>query len=233
MWQANIFTIFPNAYPGNLGVSIIKKALEKKIWDLNLIDLKKFPAKNDRIDSPPYGGGNGMLLSNLTFEKAFATLSADQKEMKKFYLSARGRQLNQEDIENLSMTPGATFLCARYEGVDQRILDIYEFEEISIGDFILLGGDAAAMVLIEAIVRLLPGVVGKKDSTIEESFQNFLLEYNQYTQPQIFKDQKVPEILLSGDHQKIKDFRLDFSKEITRKRRPDLWVKYIDYMMKK
>lgn len=233
MWQANIFTIFPNAYPGNLGVSIIKKALEKKIWDLNLIDLKKFPAKNDRIDSPPYGGGNGMLLSNLTFEKAFATLSADQKEMKKFYLSARGRQLNQEDIENLSMTPGATFLCARYEGVDQRILDIYEFEEISIGDFILLGGDAAAMVLIEAIVRLLPGVVGKKDSTIEESFQNFLLEYNQYTQPQIFKDQKVPEILLSGDHQKIKDFRLDFSKEITRKRRPDLWIKYIDYMMKK
>lgn len=233
MWQANVFTIFPQTYPGNLGVSLIGKALEKKIWNLNLIDLKNFPAKNDRIDSSPYGGGNGMILSNLTFEKAFNSLSKDAQKMKKFYLSPRGRQLNQKDITSLSKTDGVTFLCGRYEGVDQRIIDIFDFEEISIGDFVLLGGDAGALVIIEAIVRLLPGVVGDQNSIKDESFQNFLLEYDQYTHPKIFHNLKVPEVLLSGDHKKIEDYRFNLSKFITRKRRPDLWAKYISYVMKK
>lgn len=228
MWQANVFTIFPEAFPGTLGVSLIGDALAKKKWDLNLIDLKKYPVKSDRIDSIPYGGGAGMILSPITVEKAFNNLSESQKKMKKIYFSPRGRQMTQDDLRKLSQSEGVTILCGRYEGVDQRILDYYEFEEISIGDFVLLGGEVAAMTIIEGIVRLLPEVVGNNESIHTDSFQESLLEYDQYTRPREFHSLKVPEVLLSGDHEKIKEFRLNQSVEITKKRRPDVWAKYVE-----
>ena len=228
MWQANVFTIFPEAFPGTLGVSLIGDALTQRKWDLNLIDLKKYPVKSDRIDSIPYGGGAGMILSPLTVEKAFNTLSESQKKMKKIYFSPRGRQMTQDDLQKLSQSEGVTMLCGRYEGVDQRILDYYEFEEISIGDFVLLGGEVAAMTIIEGIVRLLPEVVGNNESIHTDSFQEPLLEYNQYTRPREFHSLNVPEVLLSGDHDKIKKFRLEQSIEITKKRRPDIWAKYVE-----
>ncbi|MCR4623178.1 MAG: tRNA (guanosine(37)-N1)-methyltransferase TrmD [Alphaproteobacteria bacterium] len=227
MWQANVFTIFPEAFPGTLGVSLIGDALAQKKWNLNLIDLKKYPVKSDRIDSIPYGGGAGMILSPLTFEKAFNSLSADQKRAKRIYFSPRGRQMTQDDLQKLSQSEGVTFLCGRYEGVDQRILDYYEFEEISIGDFVLLGGESAAMTIIEGIVRLLPEVVGNNESIHTDSFQEPLLEYHQYTRPKEFHYLEVPEILRSGDHEKINEFRLKQSIEITKQRRPDVWAKYI------
>ena len=232
MWQANVFTIFPEAFPGTLGVSLIGDALAQKKWNLNLIDLKKYPVKSDRIDSIPYGGGAGMILSPLTFEKAFNSLSADQKRAKRIYFSPRGRQMTQDDLQKLSQSEGATFLCGRYEGVDQRILDYYEFEEVSIGDFVLLGGESAAMTIIEGIVRLLPEVVGNNESIYTDSFQEPLLEYHQYTRPKEFHYLEVPEILRSGDHEKINEFRLKQSIEITKKRRPDVWAKYIAKKLK-
>jgi tRNA (guanine37-N1)-methyltransferase len=232
MWQANVFTIFPEAFPGTLGVSLIGDALAQKRWDLNLIDLKKYPVKSDRIDSIPYGGGAGMILSPLTVEKAFSSLSESQKKMKKIYFSPRGRQMTQDDLQKLSQSEGVTMLCGRYEGVDQRILDYYEFEEISIGDFVLLGGEVAAMTIIEGIVRLLPEVVGNNESICTDSFQEPLLEYNQYTRPREFHSLEVPEVLISGDHEKIKEFRLRQSVEITKKRRPDVWAKYVERKLK-
>lgn len=227
MWQANVFTIFPEAFPGTLGVSLIGDALAQKKWGLNLIDLKKYPVKSDRIDSIPYGGGAGMILSPLTFEKAFDSLSDDQKKTKRIYFSPRGRQMTQCDLQKLSRAEGVTFLCGRYEGVDQRILDYYEFEEISVGDFVLLGGEVAAMTIIEGIVRLLPEVVGNNESIHTDSFQEPLLEYHQYTRPREFHSLEVSEILRSGDHEKINKFRLKQSIELTKKRRPDVWAKYI------
>lgn len=232
MWQANVFTIFPEAFPGPLGVSLIGEALQKQKWNLNLIDLKKFPMKSDRIDSIPYGGGAGMVLSPITFEKAFDSLSESQKKMKKIYFSPRGRQLIQKDFEALSKSSGVTFLCGRYEGIDQRIIDYYDFEEVSIGDFVLLGGEAAAMVVIEGIVRLLPEIVGNNESIHKDSFQEFLLEYDQYTRPNEFHSLKVPEILTSGNHEKIREFRLLQSKQITKKKRPDVWAKYVEEKIK-
>ncbi len=232
MWQANVFTIFPEAFPGSLGVSIIGKALLQNKWKLKLIDLKNFPQKSNRIDSVPYGGGLGMILSPTVFEKAFDSLTSSEKSMKKYYLSPRGHTMQQNDLLLLSQTPGVTMLCGRYEGVDQRILDYYEFEEISLGDFVLLGGEVAAMAFIEGIVRLIPEVVGNQESILSDSFQNLLLEYNQYTKPKTFHNLSVPDVLLSGNHKKISDFRLEQSKTLTKSCRYDLWMKYISNHLK-
>ncbi|MDR0677456.1 MAG: tRNA (guanosine(37)-N1)-methyltransferase TrmD [Holosporaceae bacterium] len=227
MWQANVFTIFPEAFPGNLGVSLVKKALDHGRWSLSLIDLKNFPAKSDRIDSTPYSGGNGMILSPITFEKAFDSLPEKEKSWRKIYFSPRGRKLNQADLQEIANEDGIIMLCGRYEGVDQRILDYYEMEEVSVGDFVLAGGEVAAMVIVEGCVRLLPGVLGKNESIDEDSFQKFLLEYNQYTKPSIFKGQKVPDVLLSGNHTDIEEFKSEESKRLTMIHNPDLWAKYI------
>ncbi|MDR2157876.1 MAG: tRNA (guanosine(37)-N1)-methyltransferase TrmD [Holosporaceae bacterium] len=232
MWQANVFTIFPDAFPGSLGVSVVKKALDAKKWNLKLIDLKKFPVKSDRIDSVPYGGGVGMILSPIAFEKAFDALSENEKNWKKFYFSPRGRQMRQSDLRELSCLSGITMLCGRYEGVDQRIIDFYQMEEISIGDFILLGGEVAAMAVIEGCVRLLPDVVGNRDSIEDDSFQNFLLEHDQYTRPIIFNGLSVPDVLLSGNHLEISKFKLSQSQKITFHRRPDLWAKHVEKKIK-
>ena len=147
MWQAHVFTAFPEAFPGNLGVSSIGKALQEGRWSLNLVDLHKFPVKYDRIDDTPYGGGPGMVLSPITFEKAFNNLPENAKNLRKIYFSPRGRQLKQSDMEQISREDGVIMLCGRYEGVDQRIIDYYEMEEVSIGDFVLLGGEVAAMTI--------------------------------------------------------------------------------------
>lgn len=227
MWIANVFTIFPEAFPGALGVSLAGKALHQQKWQLNLIDLKSFPAKNDRIDAPPIGGGAGMLLSPITFQKAFATLSDSAQNMRNIYLSPRGRNVNQRDIKDMSLSSGINILCGRYEGVDQRIINHYKMDEISIGDFILLGGESAAQVIIEACVRLLPNVLGNHESAQNESFQNNLLEYNQYTHTTTFLNQSVPVVLFSGNHQKIAQYRSNESKIITKTRRPELWAKYV------
>jgi tRNA (guanine37-N1)-methyltransferase len=232
MWQANVFTIFPDAFPGSLGVSVLKKAIRQKKWGLKLIDLKQFPVKSDRIDVPPYGGGAGMILSPHTFEQAFATLSENERKWRKIYFSPRGRQINQLDFHEISGAPGVTMLCGRYEGVDQRIIDFYKMEEFSVGDFVLLGGEVAAMMVIEGCVRLLPGVLGNDNSVEEDSFQNHLLEYDQYTRPPTFNELAVPKMLLSGNHRKISEFRLRQSKEITMKKRPDLWAKYVESKIK-
>jgi tRNA (guanine37-N1)-methyltransferase len=227
MWTANVLTIFPDAFPGNLGVSVIGNALENGKWRLNLIDLKKFPAKSNRIDFYPHGGGAGMVLSPVVFEGAFETLSTESKKMRRIYFSPRGKQLTQKDLWNLSQSAGITVLCGRYEGVDQRIIDAYEMEEVSIGDFVLLGGEVAAMAIIEGCVRLLPDVVGDQTSIAHDSFQENLLEHNQYTRPKVFRGMNIPDVLLSGNHQKIEKFRENQSKMLTMKKRPDLWAKYI------
>lgn len=228
MWQANVFTVFPDAFPGTLGVSVIGKALKRGDWNLNVIDLKKFPVKNDRIDSPPCGGGAGMILSPITFQKAFDTLPEAEKRKRKIYFSPRGRQFVQTDFEEISKSDGITMLCGRYEGVDQRILDYYQMEEVSLGDFVLMGGEVPALAILEGCVRLLPGVVGNHESIEDDSFQSGLLEHNQYTLPQKFFDLSVPEVLLQGNHKKINEFRLEQAKMITKNRRPDLWRKYVE-----
>lgn len=233
MWQADVFTIFPDAFPGSLGVSIIGKSLAQGKWNLNLVDLKQFPVKSDRIDSPPCGGGCGMILSPICFEQAFNSLSEKSKKMRRIYFSPRGRQLKQADLYDISRSDGVMMICGRYEGIDQRILDAYEIEEISIGDFVLLGGEVAAMAIIEGCVRLLPDIVGEQESIANDSFQRNLLEYDQYTQPRTFHDIHVPDILLSGDHKKITDYRKAQSKVLTMKNRPDLWGKYISDQMSK
>ena len=227
-WQANVFTLFPDAFPGNLGVSIIGKALAQQKWQLNIIDLKKFPVSSDRVDSKPQGGGAGMILSPLVFEKAFETLSEKFKESRNIYFSPRGRQFKQKDLQQISESEGINILCGRYEGVDQRILEYYDMEEISVGDFVLAGGEVAAMALIEGCVRLLPEVLGNHESIVEESFSNHLLEYHQYTKPQSFRELEAPKILSSGNHENVKKFRLEQSKKLTRQRRPDLWAEYVE-----
>ncbi|MDR1551087.1 MAG: tRNA (guanosine(37)-N1)-methyltransferase TrmD [Holosporaceae bacterium] len=232
IWQANVFTIFPGAFPGSLGVSIAGKALAQQKWRLNLIDLKKFPVKSDRIDSIPYGGGAGMVLSPLAFEQAFDFLPENEKKWRKIYFSPRGRALTQDDLSSISRSDGVLMLCGRYEGVDQRIIDFYKMEEVSLGDFILLGGEVAAMAIIEGCVRLLPGVVGNCTSICDDSFKNQLLEHDQYTRPEFFHGLSVPALLLKGNHAQISQFRLNQSKSLTRRRRFDLWARYVNIFLK-
>lgn len=227
MWQANVFTIFPEAFPGNLGVSLIGKALQAEKWRLNVVDLKNFALKHDRVDDMPYGGGEGMVLSPLVFEKAFESLSPAEQNMRRIYLSPRGRQFTQADLDDISRSNGATFLCGRYEGVDQRILEYYSFEEVSVGDFVLMGGEVGAMMLIEGCVRLLDNVVGNHDSIESDSFQQELLEHNQYTRPDVFNGLDIPNVLTSGNHEAVRQFRETQSKTITMNNRPDMWAQYV------
>lgn len=224
MWIANVFTVFPEIYPANLGISNLRKT-RGKLWDLNVIDLKKFGNKYGRIDDTPYGGGAGMVLCPDVFERAFKSIENPVDKM--VYLSPRGRAICQQDFKNISKSDGITLLCGRYEGVDQRILDYYEFEEWSLGDFVLMGGDVAALTIIEGSVRLIPGVVQKEESIENDSFENGLLEHDLYTKPRVFNGLEVPTELRSGDHGKIADFRLKQSILRTRAHRNDLWNKFI------
>ena len=225
MFIAQVFTLYPDSFPGPLDKGLYGKAMEKKIWDLKIVDIREYASdKHKTVDDTPYGGGSGMLLKPDVVAKS---LDANIKNGEKiFYLSPRGKVFNQNIAKEISKENKVNLICGHFEGIDQRVLDNRKIEEISIGDFVLSGGESASYVFLDAILRLIPGVIGNEESKNDESFENGLLEYPQYTKPQIWEEKSVPNVLLSGDHAKIKDWRLTQSKAITRHRRPDLWQKY-------
>ena len=225
MWQAQVFTLYPEVFPGPLSKGLYGKALSKNLWNLKVKNIRDAAEdKHKTVDDTPYGGGSGMLLKADVLAK-----SLDQNKIegeKIIYLSPKGKKFDQDYARELSNKKSVSFICGHFEGVDERVLSTRNIEEISIGDYILSGGETAAFVVIDSILRLLPGVLGNENSRVDESFENGLLEYPQYTKPQIWEEKAVPEVLLSGDHSKIKDWRLSQSEAITRVRRPDLWQKY-------
>ena len=225
MFQAQVFTLYPEFFPGPLAKGLYGKALSNKLWKLNVVNIRDAATdKHKTVDDTPYGGGTGMLL-----EPDILAKSLDQRVKKNeriFYLSPKGKKFDQKFAKDLSKEKSISLICGHFEGVDERVLDTRNIEEISIGDYVLSGGETAALVVLDTILRLLPGVLGNKKSAIDETFENGLLEYPQYTKPQIWEEKPVPEVLLSGDHAKIKDWRLSQSEAITRDRRPDLWQKY-------
>ncbi len=227
MWSARIFTLYPEMFPGPLAVGLYKKALEKKLWKLNIVNIRDYADdKHKTVDDTPFGGGQGMLLKPDVLAK-----SVDQNIKKKeriFCLSPKGKKLDQNLSKELSKEKTINFICGHFEGIDERFISSRNIEEISIGDYILSGGETAVLVIIDSILRLLPGVIGNQKSIKDESFENGLLEHPQFTKPQIWEKKSVPEVLLSGDHAKINDWRLSQSKAITRRQRPDLWKKYLE-----
>ena len=225
MFNAKIFTLYPEYFPGPFNIGICKKAFEKKLWDLKLINIRDYADdKHKTVDDTPYGGGVGMLMRPDVVAKS---LDANLEEKETiYYLTPKGKIFNQNIAQDIVKKNKVNILCGHFEGVDQRVLDSRNVEEISIGDFILSGGEMASFVVLDTVLRLVPGVLGNLNSTKDESFENGLLEYPQYTKPQIWEKLSVPDILLSGDHNKIKSWRLSQSEAITRHRRPDLWQKY-------
>ena len=225
MWQAQVFTLYPEVFPGPLSKGLYGKAMSKKIWNLKVINIRDAAEdKHKTVDDTPYGGGSGMLLKADVLAK-----SLDQNRIegeKILYLSPKGKKFDQSYAKKLATAKSLSLICGHFEGVDERVLSTRNIEEISIGDYVLSGGETAAYVVIDSVLRLLPGVLGNDNSKIEETFENGLLEYPQYTKPQIWEKKSVPDVLLSGDHSKIKDWRLSQSEAITRDRRPDLWEKY-------
>ena len=227
MWKARIFTLYPEMFPGPLGRSLYAKALKKKLWDLEVINIRDSALdKHKTVDDNPFGGGSGMLLKPDVLSKSLD--SNIIKGEKVFYLSPRGKIFDQKIAKKFSNEKIINLVCGHFEGVDERILKTRNIEEISIGDYILSGGETAAFVILDSVIRLLPGVLGNETSKIDESFENGLLEYPQYTKPQIWEKKNVPDVLLSGDHAKIKSWRLSQSEDITRRQRPDLWKKYLN-----
>ena len=225
MFQAKIFTLYPEYFPGPFEIGICKKAFEKKLWDLKLINIRDYADdKHKTVDDTPYGGGVGMLMRPDVVAKSLDA-NLDEKETV-YYLTPKGKIFNQDIAKDIVKKNKVNILCGHFEGVDQRVLDSRNVEEISIGDFILSGGEMASFVVLDTVLRLVPGVLGNLNSTKDESFENGLLEYPQYTKPQIWEKLSVPDILLSGDHNKIKSWRLSQSEAITQHRRPDLWQKY-------
>ena len=225
MFQAQVFTLYPEVFPGPLAKGLYGKALSNKLWNLSVINIRDAATdKHKTVDDTPYGGGTGMLL------KADILANSLDRKVKKgervFYLSPKGKKFDQKLAQDLSKEKSISLICGHFEGVDERVLTTRNIEEISIGDYVLSGGEAAALVVLDSILRLLPGVLGNDKSSVDETFENGLLEYPQYTKPQIWEEKSVPDVLLSGDHNKIKDWRLSQSEAITRDRRPDLWQKY-------
>ena len=225
MWKARIFTLYPEIFPGPLNKGLYGKALSHKIWNLDIINIRDSAEdKHKTVDDTPFGGGSGMLI-----KPDVLASSIDQhvnKSEKIFYLSPKGKLFNQKTAKSLSKENCVNLICGHFEGVDQRLLETRNIEEISVGDYILSGGETAALIIIDSILRLVPGILGNEKSVYEESFENRLLEYPQYTKPQLWEEKNIPDVLLSGDHSKIKDWRLSQSEAITRHRRPDLWQKY-------
>ena len=211
-------------YPGYLSYSLLGKALEKKIWELNIYNLRDFgDGKHKTVDDKPFGGGAGMIIKPDILGNAIEeTLIKNHARQSLVYLSPKGRPFKQIDAKNFSQSSGVSILCGHFEGIDQRVLDIYEIEEISMGDYILSGGEVASFTFLDSILRLLPGVLGNEASIEDESFSDDLLEYPQYTKPQEYKNIKVPDVLLSGNHEEIEKWRKKKSIEITKKNRPDM-----------
>jgi len=225
MFQAKVFTLYPEVFPGPLSKGLYGKALSNKLWELKIINIRDAATdKHKTVDDSPYGGGTGMLLkANILANSIDQNIKNGERI---FYLSPKGKKFDQKLAQELSREKSVSLICGHFEGVDERVLTTRNIEEISIGDYVLSGGETAALVVLDSILRLLPGVLGNEKSSMDETFENGLLEYPQYTKPQIWEEKSVPEVLLSGDHGKIKDWRLSQSEAITRVRRPDLWQKY-------
>ena len=225
MLNARIFTLYPEFFPGYLGQGIFGKALSEKKWNLDTVNIRDYAFdKHKTVDDTPYGGGEGMLM------KADVLATSIDKNVgsgeKIIYLSPRGKLFNHQFAKKLAQEKTVNIICGHFEGVDERLLYTRNIEEISIGDFVLSGGEGASLIILDALLRFIPGVLGNKNSAQYESFENGLLEYPQFTKPQIWEEKSVPDVLLSGDHAKIKDWRLSQSEAITRDRRPDLWQLY-------
>ncbi|OFW68037.1 MAG: tRNA (guanosine(37)-N1)-methyltransferase TrmD [Alphaproteobacteria bacterium GWC2_42_16] len=230
MHKVTILTLFPEMFPGPLGQSLLGKALDKKLWSLTVVDIRDFAEdKHQTVDEPCFGGGPGMVLRPDIIDKAIASVM-EKGKARLIYLTPRGKVFGQtlaKDVVQSSLP--LVFLCGRYEGIDQRVLDAWEVEEISLGDFVLTGGELAAMTILDATLRLIPGVIGDETSLEDESFSKGLLEYPHYTRPRIWKGREVPEVLLSGHHEKIATWRHEQAQRITKERRPDLWNQYTHY----
>jgi len=224
MWQAQVFTLYPEVFPGPLSKGLYGKALSSDLWKLKVVNIRdSADDKHKTVDDTPYGGGTGMLLKPDVLAKS---LDENRNENERIlYLSPKGKKFDQNLAKELANEKSLSIICGHFEGVDERILSTRNIEEVSIGDYVLSGGESAAYVVIDSILRLLPGVLGNENSKLDETFENGLLEYPQYTKPQIWEEKAVPEVLLSGDHNKIKHWRLSQSEAITRVRRQDLWQK--------
>jgi tRNA (guanine37-N1)-methyltransferase len=226
-WQATVLTLFPEMFPGPLGVSLIGKALEKNLWSLEVRDIREYGLGRHRtVDDTPAGGGPGMVLRADVACAAIDAARENNPSLPAIYLTPRGVPLTQARVRELSNRSGAICLCGRFEGLDERAIEGRQLEEISIGDFVLAGGEIAAMALIEACIRLMPGVLGDETSPAEESFSAGLLEYPQYTRPQSFEGREIPAVLLGGNHAEIARWRREQAENLTKSRRPDLWALY-------
>jgi tRNA (guanine37-N1)-methyltransferase len=225
MWRASVLTIFPDMFPGPLGVSLAGKALVSKLWSLEAIDIRDHATDKHRtVDDTPAGGGPGMVMKADVLARAVDALPTDQRP--RLLMSPRGAPLTQPRVRQLADGPGVVILCGRFEGVDERLIAARALEEVSLGDFVLSGGEPAAIALLDACVRLIPGVMGKERSAAEESFSEGLLEYPQYTRPPVFEGRSIPDVLVSGDHARVADWRRAEAERLTRERRPDLWAAY-------
>jgi len=230
-WHAEVLTIFPDMFPGPLGLSLAGTALQNGIWSLGTTDIRDFAIdKHGSVDDSPFGGGAGMVMRPDVIDAAIRSAKDKQQaatDAPLIYFTPRGVPLTQKRARELAGGSGATLICGRFEGVDQRVFEAHDIEEISLGDYVLSGGELAALVLLDAVVRLLPGVVGKEASLEDESFESGLLEYPHYTRPQTWEGREVPEVLLSGHHAKIETWRREQAEELTQTRRPDVWARYI------
>ena len=225
MWRASVLTLFPEMFPGPLGASLAGKALTSKLWSLDAIDIRAHATDKHRtVDDTPAGGGPGMVMKADVLARALDALPTDERP--RLLMSPRGEPLTQRRVRQLAGGPGVVILCGRFEGVDERLIAARQLAEVSLGDFVLSGGEPAAIALLDACVRLIPGVMGKENSAAEESFSEGLLEYPQYTRPPVFEGQPIPDVLLSGDHAKVAEWRRAEAKRLTRERRPDLWAAY-------
>jgi len=225
MWKVRVFTLYPEMFPGPLDIGIYKKAREKKLWSLEVVNIRDYATdKHKIVDDTPFGGGSSMLIrADVVANSLDKNISNKNEPI--IYLTPKGKKFDQIYAKKI-LDKNINIICGHFKGVDQRLLETRNIEEVSVGDFVLSGGEIGAFVVIDTIVRLIPGVLGNSNSLIEETFENNLLEYPQYTKPQKWEEKEVPKVLLSGDHKKIKDWRLAQSEDITRRRRPDLWEKY-------
>ena len=225
MWKARVFTLYPELFPGPLGSGLYKKALEKKLWSLEVVNIRDYATdKHKTVDDAPYGGGSGMLMRADVIANSLDKNISNKNEPI-IYLSPKGKKFDQTYAKKI-LDKNINIICGHFEGVDERLLETRNIKEVSIGDFVLSGGEIGAFLMIDTVVRLIPGVLGNSNSLAEETFERNLLEYPQYTKPQKWEKKEVPDVLLTGDHAKIKNWRLAQSEVITRRRRTDLWKKY-------
>lgn len=229
--NVTVLTLYPEMFPGFLGYSLAGKAMQEGLWSLNAVNIRDFATDSyGTVDDLPFGGGAGMVMKPDVLDRA---LKASYKTGPLLYMTPKGKPLSQQRVMELAKEPALTILCGRFEGVDERVLESWPFEEISIGDYVLSGGEPAALTLLDAVLRYVPNVLGNHDSLVEESFSNGLLEYPHYTRPQVWEGKAVPEVLVSGHHKNIENWRLSQSETLTKERRPDIWEKYLASQPKK